>query len=621
MEYTNSFYYPFYYFIWVKYLQLTIRSATNYKPMSLNSSSLASIEHQLDSTTISNIKKWLDGSYDSATKEEIRKWINEKKIEELTDSFYKDLEFGTGGLRGIMGIGSNRVNKYTFGTATQGLSNFLNKTYPNEQIKVAIAYDCRNNSDTLAQIVADVFSANGIKVYFFESLRPTPELSYAVRRLGCQSGVVLTASHNPKEYNGFKAYGADGGQLVAPYDCEVMDEVRSISSIDEVRFTANPELIQPIGEDVDTPYINELVQLSLSKDAIKRQHNLSIVFSPIHGTAGVLVPPALDAFGFTNVQLVEEQMVVDGNFPTVVYPNPEEQEALSMAIETAKKNNAELVMATDPDADRIGIAVKNTEGEWVLLNGNMTGSLLIGYMLDAWKNNKGFAGNEYIVKTIVTSQLMDAIAAHYGVKCYNTLTGFKFIGSLMTSLEGKEQFIAGGEESYGYLVGDHVRDKDAVVSAVMIAEMAAYYKDQGSSLYEALINLYVEHGFYRERLVSVTKKGKVGAEEIQAMMAGFRTTPPSHLGGSRVVEVKDYASGEAKNLVDKSVERMDFPSSNVLQFITEDGSVISARPSGTEPKIKFYCSVNTQLVSASEFRRVEGVLEQRVDAILADLGV
>ncbi len=589
--------------------------------MTSNSSSLASIENQLDSTTITNIQKWLDGSYDSATKEEIRQWINEKKIEELTDSFYKDLEFGTGGLRGIMGIGSNRVNKYTFGTATQGLSNFLNKTYPNEQIKVAIAYDCRNNSDSLAQIVADVFSANGIKVYFFEYLRPTPELSYAVRRLGCQSGVVLTASHNPKEYNGFKAYGADGGQLVAPYDREVMDEVRLISSIDEVRFTANSELIQPIGEDVDTPYIDELVQLSLYKEAIKRQHDLSIVFSPIHGTAGVLVPPALEAFGFTNVQLVEEQMVVDGNFPTVVYPNPEEQEALSMAIETAKKNDAELVMATDPDADRIGIAVKNTEGEWVLLNGNMTGSLLIGYMLEAWKNTKGFTGNEYIVKTIVTTQLMDTIAAHYGVKCYNTLTGFKFIGSLLTSLEGKEQFIVGGEESYGYLVGDHVRDKDAVVSAVMIAEMAAYYKDQGSSLYEALINLYVEHGFYRERLVSVTKKGKAGAEEIQAMMAGYRTTPPSHLGGSRVVQVKDYASGEAKNLVDESVERMDFPSSNVLQFITEDGSVVSARPSGTEPKIKFYCSVNTQLVSASEFRRIEGVLEQRVDAILADLGV
>ena len=490
--------------------------------MCSNFSRLSSIENQLDSKTISNIQKWLDGTYDSATKEQIIKWIEQKKIKKLIDSFYKDLEFGTGGLRGIMGVGSNRVNKYTIGTATQGLSNFLNKTYPNQQIKVAVAYDCRNKSDTLAQLVADVFSANGIKVYFFESLRPTPELSYAVRRLGCQSGVVLTASHNPKEYNGFKAYGADGGQLVAPYDREVMHEVQMVRSIREVRFTPKPELIQSIGKDVDIPYIDELVQLSLSKEALKRQHDLSIVFSPIHGTAGVLVPPALDAFGFTNVRLVEKQMVIDGNFPTVIYPNPEEQEALSMAIETAKKHEAELVMATDPDADRIGIAIKNTEGDWVLLNGNMTGSLLIGYMLEAWKNTKGFAGNEYIVKTIVTTQLMDAIATHYGVKCYNTLTGFKFIGSLMTSLERKEKFIVGGEESYGYLVGDHVRDKDAIVSAVMIAEMAAYYKDQGSSLYEALINLYVEHGFYRERLISITKKGKAGAEEIQAMMAGFR---------------------------------------------------------------------------------------------------
>lgn len=589
--------------------------------MCSNFSRLSSIENQLDSKTISNIQEWLDGTYDSATKEQIIKWIEQKKIEELTDCFYKDLEFGTGGLRGIMGVGSNRVNKYTFGSATQGLSNFLNKTYPNQQIKVAVAYDCRNNSDTLAQLVADVFSANGIKVYFFESLRPTPELSYAVRRLGCQSGVVITASHNPKEYNGFKAYGADGGQLVAPYDLEVMHEVRMVSSIKEVRFTPKPELIQSIGEDVDTPYIDELVQLSLSKEALKRQHDLSIVFSPIHGTAGVLVPPALDAFGFTNVRLVEEQMVVDGNFPTVIYPNPEEQEALSMAIESAKKYEAELVMATDPDADRIGIAIKNTEGDWVLLNGNMTGSLLVGYILEAWKNTKGFVGNEYIVKTIVTTQLMDAIAAHYGVKCYNTLTGFKFIGSLMTSLESKEQFIVGGEESYGYLVGDHVRDKDAIVSAVMIAEMAAYYKDQGSSLYDALINLYVEHGFYRERLISVTKKGKAGAEEIQAIMAEFRTSPPSHLGGSRLIEVKDYASSEAKNLLDQSVERMNFPSSNVLQFITEDGSVISARPSGTEPKIKFYCSVNSQLINASDFRRIEGLLEQRIDAILSDLGL
>ena len=575
----------------------------------------------LDTTTQQNVQKWLEGNYDPQTKEHIQRWLDEGAYEELSDAFYKDLEFGTGGLRGIMGIGSNRVNKYTFGVATQGLSNFLNKTYPNEEIKVAVAYDCRNNSDTLAKIVADVFSANGITVYFFEALRPTPELSFAIRHLGCKSGVVLTASHNPKEYNGFKAYGSDGGQLVAPYDTQVIEEVRAIRSIDEVRFSPNEELIISIGENVDTPYLETLRSLSLSQEAIEAESDLSIVFSPIHGTAGVLVPPALKAFGFNNVHLVEEQMVVDGNFPTVVYPNPEEQEALSMAIEEAKKQNAELVMATDPDADRIGIAVKNTDDEWVLLNGNMTGSLLVNYMLEAWKREKGFSGNEFIVKTIVTTQLIDTIAKHYGVTCYNTLTGFKFIGSLMTEKEGVEQFIVGGEESYGYLVGDHVRDKDAIVSAVMIAEMAAYYKHQGSSLYEALVQLYVTHGFYKERLVSVTKKGKAGAEEIQVLMAGYRSHPPKRLGGSRVVEIRDYASSESFLVEEDRVESLDFPTSNVLQFITEDGSVVSARPSGTEPKIKFYCSVNTKLVSASDVVETEKVLDQRVDAIMKDLGV
>ncbi|MEL0010306.1 MAG: phospho-sugar mutase [Bacteroidota bacterium] len=575
----------------------------------------------LDTTTQQNVQKWLEGNYDPQTKEHIQRWLDEGAYEELSDAFYKDLEFGTGGLRGIMGIGSNRVNKYTFGVATQGLSNFLNKTYPNEEIKVAVAYDCRNNSDTLAKIVADVFSANGITVYFFEALRPTPELSFAIRHLGCKSGVVLTASHNPKEYNGFKAYGSDGGQLVAPYDTQVMEEVRAIRSIDEVRFSPNEKLIMTIGTDVDTPYLETLRSLSLSQEAIEAESELSIVFSPIHGTAGVLVPPALKAFGFNNVHLVEEQMVVDGNFPTVVYPNPEEQEALFMAIEEAKKQNAELVMATDPDADRIGIAVKNTDDEWVLLNGNMTGSLLVNYMLEAWKREKGFSGNEFIVKTIVTTQLIDTIAKHYGVTCYNTLTGFKFIGSLMTEKEGVEQFIVGGEESYGYLVGDHVRDKDAIVSAVMIAEMAAYYKHQGSSLYEALIQLYVTHGFYKERLVSVTKKGKAGAEEIQVLMAGYRSHPPKRLGGSRVVEIHDYASSESFLVEEDRVESLDFPKSNVLQFITEDGSVVSARPSGTEPKIKFYCSVNTKLVSASDVVETEKVLDQRVDAMMKDLGV
>lgn len=567
------------------------------------------------------INSWLNGGYDEESKAAIQEMLDKEQYTELTDSFYKDLEFGTGGLRGIMGIGSNRVNKYTFGAATQGLSNFLKNTYPDQDIKVAIAYDCRNNSDTLAQIVADVFSANGIHVYFFEALRPTPELSFAIRELGCQSGVVLTASHNPKEYNGFKAYGSDGGQFVAPYDKMVMEEVQKISSVDDIKFEGVPDNIQLIGKDIDQRFLNELVKLSVSKDAIKRQKNISIVFSPIHGTGGVSVPPALEAFGFENVTLVEEQMVVDGNFPTVVYPNPEEQDALSMAMNKAKEIDAELVMATDPDADRVGIAVKNDNDEWILFNGNMTGTLIINYMLTAWKNAGKLTGNQYIVKTIVTSYLIDRIAESYGVNCYNTLTGFKYIGELMTELEGKKEFIAGGEESYGYLIGEHVRDKDAVVSSVIIAEMAAYYKDQGSSLFEALVDMYVEHGFFRERLVSVTKKGKAGAEEIQQMMKDFRNNTPKTLGGSKVVVLKDYQSQEEKNFETNEITPIDLPKANVLQFITEDGGIISARPSGTEPKIKFYCSVNTELESADKYYETVASLDFVIDAILKDLGV
>ena len=573
----------------------------------------------LEPSVQQKIDSWLNGNYDSETKKEIQDMIQEEKFTELTDAFYKDLEFGTGGLRGIMGVGSNRVNKYTFGTATQGFSNFLKKTYPDEIVKVAIAHDCRNNSDTLARVVADVFSANGIKVYFFEGLRPTPELSYAVRELGCQGGVVLTASHNPKEYNGFKAYGADGGQLVAPYDAAVMDEVLKIKSIDEINFEGNDELIEIIGEDIDRKYLNELASLSVSKDAIARQKDLSIVFSPIHGTAGVLVPPALKQYGFENVTLVEEQMVVDGNFPTVIYPNPEEEEALAMSIERAKEIDAELVMATDPDADRIGIAVKDNQNNWVLLNGNQTGTLIINYMLTAWEEAGKLTGNEYIVKTIVTSYLIDRIAESYGVECFNTLTGFKYIGELMTNLEGKKKFICGGEESYGYLVGEHVRDKDAIVSAVIIAEMAAYYKDQGSSLYEALMEMYVDHGIFRERLISITKKGKAGAEEIQQMMVDFRAKTPESLGGSDVVTLIDYQSSEKKDFVTGQISPVDLPKSNVLQFITENGAIISARPSGTEPKIKFYCSANDTIAAPQEYDFVANKLDQKIDEIMKDL--
>lgn len=575
----------------------------------------------LESAIQDKINNWLSGNYDSETKAALQSMLDNEEHTELTDAFYKNLEFGTGGLRGIMGVGSNRVNKYTFGAATQGLSNFLKKTYPNEPIKIAIAHDCRNNSDTLAKVVADVFSANGIHVYFFEGLRPTPELSYAIRELGCQSGVVLTASHNPKEYNGYKAYGADGGQFVAPYDKMVMEEVQHIASIDDIKFDRVDSNIEIIGEEIDNKYLDELLKLSVSKEAIHRQKDLSIVFSPIHGTGGVLTPPALKMYGFENVTLVEEQMVVDGNFPTVVYPNPEEEDALSMAMAKAKEIDAELVMATDPDADRVGIAVKNDKGEWILFNGNMTGTLIINYMLTAWKNAGKLTGNEYIVKTIVTSYLIDRIADSYGVECFNTLTGFKYIGELMTRLEGKKQFIAGGEESYGYLIGEHVRDKDAIVSAVIISEMAAYYKDQGSSLFEALVDMYVEHGFFKEKLISVTKKGKTGAEEIQQMMVDFRNNTPTSLGGSKVVVLKDYQNQEEKNLATGEVTAIDLPKANVLQFVTENGGIISARPSGTEPKIKFYCSVNTSLKSADKYYAVAEELDNTIDAILKDLGV
>lgn len=574
----------------------------------------------LEKSVEEKINQWLAGGYDEETKSEIRSLLENEAYTELTDAFYKDLEFGTGGLRGIMGVGSNRVNKYTFGMATQGLSNFLKNEYPNEEIKVAIAHDCRNNSDTLARVVADVFSANGIKVYFFDGLRPTPELSYAIRELNCQSGVVLTASHNPKEYNGFKAYGSDGGQFVSPYDKMVMEEVQKIGSVEEIKFEGNSDLIEIIGEEIDKKYIDELVKLSVSKEAIQRQHDLNIVFSPIHGT-GISVIPALKAYGFTNVNVVEEQMVIDGNFPTVVYPNPEEEDALSMAMTKAKEIDAELVMATDPDADRVGIAVKDDKGEWMLFNGNMTGTLIINYMLTAWKEAGKLTGNEYIVKTIVTSYLIDRIATSYGVECFNTLTGFKYIGELITSLEGKKTFIAGGEESYGYLIGEHVRDKDAVVSAVIIAEMAAYYKDQGSSLFEALLDMYVEHGFFREKLISVTKKGKEGAEEIQQMMADFRANPPKMLGGSPVTVLKDYQTQTVHYQDSGNTESTNLPTSNVLQFITEDGSIVSARPSGTEPKIKFYCSVNGELNSRDEYPVQAEKLDKKITVLLKDLGV
>jgi phosphoglucomutase len=574
---------------------------------------------QLEPATLSTINEWLNGNYDTKTKAEIQSLLDAASYTELTDSFYRNLEFGTGGLRGIMGPGSNRINKYTIGTATQGLANYLNKKYPGETIKVAIAHDSRNNSDYFAKITADVFSANGIQVYFFKELRPTPELSFAIRQLGCKSGVMLTASHNPKEYNGYKAYGADGGQFTSPDDSLVMDEVAKIKSIDEVKFDRSDALISLIGEEIDQLYLDKITALSVSPEAIARQTNLKIVYSPIHGTGITLVPKALAQFGFSNLSLVEEQSKPDGNFPTVVYPNPEEKEALTLALKKAQDIDADLVLATDPDADRVGIAVKNNDGEFVLLNGNQTGSLLIHYLLTAWEEKGKLTGNEYIVKTIVTSNLIEAIANEKKVKFYNTLTGFKWIGQLMTQLEGKETFIGGGEESYGYLIGDLVRDKDAVVSCAFIAEMTAFYKDKGSSLYDALLDMYVTYGLFKEELVSITKKGKTGAEEIKAMMEKFRNNPPVTLGGSKIATLKDYELGIETDLSTGSKKALELPKSDVLQFITEDGSIVSARPSGTEPKIKFYCSVNTPLKDKSDFKSVDAELGNKIKAVMNDL--
>ncbi|NRF37370.1 phospho-sugar mutase [Pedobacter foliorum] len=576
---------------------------------------------QLEAATLSTINEWLNGNYDQKTKDEIQQLLDKEAVTELTDSFYRSLEFGTGGLRGIMGAGSNRINKYTIGTATQGLCNYLLKKYPGEKVKVAIAHDSRNNSDYFAGITADVFSANGIHVYFFKALRPTPELSFAIRQLGCRSGVMLTASHNPKEYNGYKAYGADGGQFTAPDDTLVMDEVANIKSIDEVKFDRIDSNVELIAEEIDQLYLDKITELSVSPEAIARQKDLKIVYSPIHGTGITLVPKALAQFGFTNLTLVEEQSTPDGNFPTVVYPNPEEKEALTLALKKAQEIDADLVLATDPDADRVGIAVKNNDGEFVLLNGNQTGSLLINYLLSAWEEKGKLTGEQYIVKTIVTSNLIEEIAKAKNVTYYNTLTGFKWIGQLMTSLEGKKTFIGGGEESYGYLIGELVRDKDAIVSCAFIAEMTAFYKDKGSSLYNAMLDMYVEYGLYKEELVSITKKGKTGAEEIKAMMEKFRNNPPVTLGGSKVATLKDYELGIETDLIANAKKDLELPKSDVLQFITEDGSIISARPSGTEPKIKFYCSVNAPLKDKAAFKAIDAELSAKVKAIMNDLEV
>lgn len=573
----------------------------------------------LESNVSKKINNWLNGDYDDSTKQTLRELIENNKTEELTDSFYKDLEFGTGGLRGIMGVGSNRINKYTIGAATQGLSNYLKKEFPNQQIKVAIAHDNRNNAAYFAKVTADIFSANNIKVYFFDGLRPTPELSFAIRELGCQSGIMLTASHNPKEYSGYKAYWNDGGQVVFPHDKGIISEVNKIDDIAKIKFDGNPELIEKIGKEIDERFIEQVLATSINPDIVKIEKDLKIVFSPIHGTAVHLVPKALKSLGFENVILVKEQCNTSGDFPTVIYPNPEEEEALTMALDKAKKIDADLVMATDPDGDRVGIAIKNNDGKHILLNGNQTGTLIFHYLIEQWKKNEKLKGNEYIVKTIVTTNLIDKIAKENNVQCYNVLTGFKYIGELMTKLEGKSTFIAGAEESYGYLIGEHVRDKDAVVACNMIAEMAAYYKHNGKTLYQTLQEIYVKFGFYKEELISFTKDGKKGAEEIEQLMQSYRENPPKELGGKKIVCVKDYKASKEHFLETGKETAIDLPKSNVMQFITEEGFVITARPSGTEPKIKYYISVHTALEKTSDYNQKEMELNELINQIRTSL--
>jgi len=564
------------------------------------------------------VNQWLVGSYDEQTKNTIRQLIDNDAMEELQDAFYKDLVFGTGGLRGIMGVGTNRINKYTVGKATQGLANYLKKTYPNESIKAAVSFDSRNSSQAFAQTVADVFSANDIQVYLFSELRPTPELSFAIRELGCHSGVMLTASHNPKEYNGYKAYWNDGGQLVAPHDTNVIEEVNALD-INQVNFTPKVDLIKKISSEIDQAYFTKLVSLSLRPDAVKRQQDLKIVYSPIHGTGITAVPPVLKQWGFQQVHVVAAQAIPDGNFPTVIYPNPEEEEAMSIGVKEAEEQNADLLLATDPDADRVGVAAKNLTGKYQLLNGNQIGTLLVNYVLSTKKINQQLAAHDFTCKTIVTTNLISEISNAYQVPCYEVLTGFKYIGELMTKLVGKEQFLVGGEESYGYLVGDLVRDKDAVVSCAFIAEMTAYYKDQGKTLFEALTEIYLQYGFYKEKLISLTKKGQSGAAEIKAMMERLRTATPKTLGGVKVTMLKDYENGIAIDQTTGTRTPLTLPKSDVLQFVTEDGSIVSARPSGTEPKIKFYCSAKLPLPSLDDYQKVERALEEKIEQMMADI--
>ena len=575
--------------------------------------------NELERMVLEKAQTWLDGHYDDETKKQV-KYLMDNDMKELVESFYKDLEFGTGGLRGIMGVGSNRMNIYTVGAATQGLANYLKKNFAGEAIRVAVGHDSRNNSRLFAERVADIFASNGFAVYLFDALRPTPELSFAIRELKCQSGVVVTASHNPKEYNGYKAYWTDGSQVTAPHDKNIIEEVAKITDVDMVLTGKNPENITVLDEKFDEIYLERVHALSLSPESVRKHSDMKIIYTPLHGSGVRLVPASLAKFGFTNVKLVPEQAVVDGNFPTVESPNPEERKTMSMAIDLAAKEGADLVLATDPDSDRIGVALRNKTGEYVLLNGNQTLVLLLSYQLTRWAERGELDGNQYVVKTIVTSQMANAVADFFKVKCYDCLTGFKYIAKIIRENEGKAKYIGGGEESFGYLAGDYVRDKDAVSACSMAAEAAAWAMDtMGLTLFEWLQQLYVKYGFYREGLVSVVRKGKEGAELIQKMMVDFRANPPKTILGSPVVRINDFLSLEQTDVVSGAKTTIEQDKSNVLQWFTEDGTIVSVRPSGTEPKIKFYFGVKAPLASVEDYDKVLAELDAKIEGIKKDL--
>ena len=562
---------------------------------------------------------WCEGNFDNETKRQVR-YLLDNEQNELIDAFYKDLEFGTGGLRGIMCVGTNRMNIYTVGMATQGLCNYLLRNFGHlKQISVVVAHDCRNNGRLFANTATEVFTANGIKVFLFDSLRPTPELSFAIRHHGCKSGVVITASHNPKEYNGYKAYWDDGAQIIEPHDVNIIREVSAIKDISGVNFTGNHALTEVIGEETDKAYIEKIATLSLSPEAVTKHHDLKIVYTPLHGTGVKLVPMALMKFGFSNIINIPEQDVIDGNFPTVKSPNPEDPLALNMALEKARLAGADLVMATDPDSDRVGIAVKDDMDEFVLLNGNQTAAILVYYQLRRWAELGKLTGHEYIVKTIVTTELIAAIARRFKVDYYNTLTGFKYIADVIRRMEGKKKYIGGGEESYGYLPGDFVRDKDAVATCALIAEIAAWSKEQDITIFRLLRNIYLEFGLYREHLISITKKGKSGNEEIRRMMAGYRNSPPVALNNSEVIMINDFLEQKGLDIIDKREFIINLPKSDVLQFFLKDGTKISVRPSGTEPKIKFYFEVNEPLPSIDVYDKISEQLNLKIHNIITGM--